>query len=429
MPISPRCSIMKQNYWIIAALFFCTILWAGFSNASDDWPQWRGPNRDGHSPDKDLLKEWPAGGPKLAWKAAGLGIGFTNVAVVGDRIFAMGDKGDSSEVIALNRADGAKLWTAKVGKAGAPGWGHFAGPRCTPTVDGDLVFAVGQYGQVACLDASSGEEIWRKDYIKDFGGELPEWGYCGMPLVDGKQVILVPGGKRGDLVALDKKTGELIWQSKDFTDSIHYSSPIVAEIGGVRQYIQLTDASVAGIAASDGSLLWRAPRKGKTAVIPTPIFRDDCVYVSSGYGAGSNLFRITAIDGKFTAKEVYASKSMTNQHGGVVLVGRYLYGYSDGKGWVCQDFETGKTIWAEKEKLGKGSITFADGMLYLREEGGKGTVALIEATADGYKEHGRFDQPDRSDKNSWPHPVVIGGRLYLRDQDVLLCYDVRNHSS
>jgi outer membrane protein assembly factor BamB len=408
-----------------------TILLTGFSRptgfliASDDWPQWRGPNRDGCSPDKGLLKEWPADGPKLLWKVTGLGIGYTNVAVVGNRIFTMGDKDDSCQVIALSLSDGAPLWSAKVGKAGAPGWGGFAGPRCTPTVDGGQIFAVGQYGEAVCVEAASGKEIWRKDYIKDFGGELPEWGFCGMPLVDGKQVIFVPGGKNGALVALDKKTGDLIWQSKDFAESIHYSSPIVAEIGGVRQYIQLTEVSVAGIAASDGSLLWRAPRKGKVAVIPTPIYHDGYVYVASGYDVGSNLFKITSADGKFTAEQVYGTKVMKNQHGGVVLVGKNLFGYSDGKGWVCQDFETGKALWSEKEKLGKGSITFADGMLYLRDEAGKGTVALIEPSAEGYVEKGRFDQPDRSDKNSWPHPVVIGGRLYLRDQDILQCYDVK----
>jgi outer membrane protein assembly factor BamB len=324
----------------------------------------------------------------------------------------------------MNRADGQPLWTAKVGKAGAPGWGGFAGPRCTPTVDGDLVFAVGQYGEVACVDAVSGKENWRKNYEKDFGGQLPEWGYCGMPLVDGDRVILVPGGQRGNLAALNKKTGELIWQSKEFTDSIHYSSPIVAEIGGVRQYIQLTDASVAGIAAADGRLLWRAARKGSTAVIPTPIYHDGNVYVTSGYGAGCNLFKITTADGKFSAVESYANRIMTNHHGGAVLVGKHLYGFSDNKGWTCQDFESGKALWKDKDKLGKGSIVYADGMFYLRAEDGKGTVALIEATPEGYREKGRFDQPDRSDKNSWPHPVVAGGRLYLRDQDVLLCYDV-----
>jgi outer membrane protein assembly factor BamB len=401
------------------------MLSAGLGKASDDWPQWRGANRDGISPDKGLLKEWPADGPKLLWKAGDLGASYANVAVVGNRIFTMGDKDDASQIIALNRADGSPLWTAKVGKAGAPGWGGFAGPRCTPTVDGDRVYALAQYGEVACLDAATGKEIWKKNFVEDFDGELPQWGFCAMPLVDGNQVVLVPGGKKGALVALDKKTGELIWRSKDLAESIHYSSPILADFGGVRQYIQLTELSVSGVSAKDGSLLWRAERKGKVAVIPTPIVHDDCVYVASGYGVGSNLFQIKSENGKFTTKEFWADKAMINQHGGVVLVGKNLFGYSDGKGWVCLDFKTGKALWSEKEKLGKGAVAYADGMLYLREEAGKGTVVLLEATADGYQEKGRFDPPDRSDKNSWAHPVIIGGCLYLRDQDILQCYDVR----
>jgi len=397
------------------------------AGAADDWPQWRGVNRDGHSSDTGLLKQWPEGGPKLVWKATGLGAGYTGVSVVGDRLFAMGDLGDANYLIAINRADGQILWKTKVGKSGAPGWGGFAGPRCTPTVDNDLVYAVGQYGEVLCANAATGAEIWRKNYGKDLGGKLPEWGYCGMPLVDGDKLILMPGGDKGDLVAVNKKTGKPIWQSKEFTDSIHYSSPILVEIGGVAQLIQLTDASVAGIRASDGRLLWRAARKGSTAVIPTPICHDGQVYVTSGYGAGCNLFKITAEDGKFSAQQVYANKDMTNHHGGVVLVGKYLYGFSDGKGWVCQDFETGKVAWRQQGKIGKGSLAYADGLLYLRAEDDPGAVAIIEASPDGYKELSRFDPPDHSDKKSWPHPVITGGRLYLRDQDVLQCYDVRGN--
>lgn len=395
--------------------------------AADDWPQWRGVNRDGHSTDAGLLKEWPAEGPKLLWKATGLGLGYATVSVVADRIFTMGDLEGDSFLIALDRADGKPLWKTKVGKAGAPGWGGFAGPRCSPTVDGRLVFTVAQYGEVLCAEAATGKEVWRKDYVADFGGQLPEWGYCGMPLVDGNRVILMPGGKRGALVALNKKTGKRIWQSKELTDDIHYSSPIVIEFGGVRQYVQLTNASVAGIAATDGRLLWRADRKGATAVIPTPIYYDGAVYVTSGYGAGSQLFKLSAADGKFSAERVYSNRSMVNHHGGVVRVGSDLYGFCDGKGWTCQDFATGEVRWVEKSKLAKGSITYADGMLYLRAESEKGAVALIEATAEGYREKGRFDPPDRSDTNSWPHPVVVGGKLYLRDQDVLLCYDVQTN--
>jgi hypothetical protein len=196
-------------------------------------------------------------------------------------------------------------------------------------------------------------------------------------------------------------------------------------MGGVRQYIQLTSASVVGVAAEDGKVLWRASRKGNVAVVPTPIYSDGYVYVSSGYGNGCNLFKVTASDGKFSASQVYANKVMGNHHGGVIKVGNFLYGYSDGKGWTCQDFQDGQARWQDKEHLGKGSVAYADGRFYLRSEDKRGTMALIEATPTGYKEHGRFDQPDRSDKNSWPHPVISGGKLFLRDQNVLLCYQVK----
>jgi outer membrane protein assembly factor BamB len=182
---------------------------------------------------------------------------------------------------------------------------------------------------------------------------------------------------------------------------------------------------VAGIAPADGKLLWRAPRKGNVAVIPTPICRDDLVYVSSGYGTGCNLFKVARADGTFSATQVYANKIIENHHGGVILVGDHVYGYSEGKGWTCQELKTGAIRWQEKIRLGKGSVVYADQRLYLRQEDKQGTLALIEATPAGYKEHGRFDQPERSSKNSWPHPVVAAGRLYVRDQDVLLCYDVK----
>ncbi|MBN2506550.1 MAG: PQQ-like beta-propeller repeat protein [Verrucomicrobia bacterium] len=395
-----------------------------FAGAAD-WPQWMGPQRDGLSPESGLLQSWPAGGPPLLWKATGLGGGFSTVSVVGDRIFTAGDQQDANYVLALSRADGRVLWTAKLGKAGAPGWGGFAGPRGTPTVDGDLLYGVGQYGQVACLETATGKEVWRKDFSGDFGGERPEWGFSASPLVDGDRVILAPGGKQGALAALNKKTGALLWRSESLADPIHYSSPIVRDIGGVRQYIQLTAAHVAGIAADDGRLLWKHARRGQTAVIPTPLHAEGHVYVASGYGIGCNLFQVTAAGGQFAVTEVYKNKVMVNHHGGVIKVGAHVYGFSDGKGWTCQDFKTGEAVWQEKSKLGKGSLVYADGRFYLRQEDRQGTVVLLEATPKAYREHGRFDPPDRSKKHSWPHPVVVGGKLYLRDQDVLLCYDVK----
>jgi outer membrane protein assembly factor BamB len=402
-------------------LGYCSIV----SAASGDWPQWRGANHDGISTETGLLKEWPQGGPKLAWKVHGLGAGYSSVSIFGNRIYTAGDKGDQSFVQALNLDDGKPVWSAKLGKAGLLGNPEFEGPRATPTTDGAQVVAVSQWGDLVCFQTDTGKELWRKDYVRDFGGERPDWGYAESPLIDGDKVVITPGGSGGALVALNKQTGAVLWRSKEFTDPAHYSSIIIAEPGGVRQYIQLTAANVAGIAASDGKLLWKAPRKGSTAVIPTPVYDDGFVYVTSGYGAGCSLFKITCDSGKFSAAQVYANRVMVNHHGGVIKMGDYVYGYSDSKGWTCQDFKTGVAKWQEKQKLDKGSLVYADGHFYLRQEDKKGTVALIDASPEGYHEHGRFDQPDRSDKNSWPHPVVAGGKLYLRDQDVLLCYDVR----
>jgi outer membrane protein assembly factor BamB len=388
---------------------------------ASDWPQWRGPNRDDVSTETGLLKQWPAGGPPLTWKAIGLGAGHGGISVAAGRVFTTGDKGDASFAIASTEADGKEIWRARIGKPG----GGPPGPRGTPTVDSDRVYVVGQFGDLVCLKAATGEKIWRRNLEKDFGGRCGGWNYTESPLVDAGRLICTPGSSRGSMAALNKMTGELLWQTKEITDAAEYSSPIVEEIGGVRQYIQLTGEHVFGIEAQTGKLLWRAQRHGETATIPTPIFHDNDVYVTSGYGIGCNLFQISETGGgQFTPTQLYANKVMINHHGGVVRVGEYLYGYSDSKGWVCQEFKTGKLVWSDKG-VGKGSLTCAGGHLYLRGEDGKGPIALIEATPDGYREKGRFDQPDRSKENSWPHPVIANGRLYIRDQDVLLCFNVK----
>jgi outer membrane protein assembly factor BamB len=410
-----------RNTKMLSSLFFFVLVAA--ASSAGDWPQWRGPKRDGVSTETGLLKTWPPKGPPLAWKATGVGAGYSSVSIADGRIFTMGDGPDSSFVHALD-LNGKHLWSARLGKPG--GGGGYAGPRGTPTIDGDLVFAIGQFGDLVCVEAATGKEQWRKNLQKNFGGRMMSgWGYAESPLVDGDRLVCTPGGSKGTIVALDKKTGATLWQSKDFTDAAAYASLISSDLGGKHQYIQLTDASVAGIAAENGQVLWKARRHGETAVVPTPILHENHVYVTSDYGVGCNLFKITSTGSELKAEEVYANKVMENHHGGVVLVGDYVYGYSEGKGWVCQRFETGKLVWGERGKLGKGSLVYAQGHLYLRSEADQGTVALIEATPQGYKEKGRFDQPNRSGQNSWAHPVVAHGKLYLRDQDLLLCYDVR----
>jgi len=414
-----------SSKWVYLQLCISTCLLAPNLVFGADWPWFGGPAHDGKSTETGLLKDWPQAGPPLVWKTTGIGDGYASLVQQGQTLYTAGDKGETSFVVALNATDGKPIWSSKLGKSGPVGDPKFDGPRGTPTMDGGSLFMLGQWGDLVCFESNSGKEIWRKDLTKDFGGVNPHWGYSESPLVDGNQVVVTPGGSDGAMVALDKKTGAVIWRSRDFTDSPHYSSMIVEDFGGVRQYIQLTAASVAGIAAKDGKLLWKAPRKGNVAVIPSPVFKAGLVYVTSGYGVGCNCFKLTPADGKFTAEEVYANKVMVNHHGGVIELDGNVYGYSDGKGWTCQDLKSGEAKWQEKEKLGKGTILYADGRFYLRQEDKKGTLALIEASASGYKEHGRFDPPDRSSKNSWPHLSLSNGRLYVRDQDVLLCYDVK----
>ena len=411
---------MKKSFAVLAAIFaVSSIAFAA------DWPQWHGPKRDNISTETGLLASWPAGGPSLAWKVSDIGGGFSSVSVVKDAIFTVGDFGDSAFVEALSLKDGKTLWKAKLGKSG--GGGGYPGPRATPTVDGDLLYVIGQYGDLVCLHVADGKEVWSKNLERDFGGKMMSgWGYAESPLVDGDQLICTPGGAQGTVVALNKKTGAVAWHCKELTDSASYSSLVPVDIRGVHQVIVLTDAHVAGIATESGKLLWCAPRQGKTAVIPMPVYKDGQVFVTSGYGVGCNSFKIGGSGRQFSAEEAYANKNMINHHGGVILLGDELYGFSDGSGgWTCMDFKTGNVKWSEKGKLGKGTISYADGHFYLRAEGGPGTIVLIEATPAGWKETGRFDQPDRSGKNSWPHLVISGGKLYVRDQGVLLCYDIK----
>ena len=383
-----------------------------------NWPQWRGPNRDNLSSDTGLMKEWPRGGPGKVWEASGLGAGYSSVIVADGKIFTMGDLRDGAYAMALDMG-GKPLWKRKIGPTG----GGPPGPRSTPTYDSGNVFVLGQDGSLACLDASSGDVKWHKNLEHDFGGTMMSgWGYSESVLVDGDKVICTPGGPKGTLLALNKNGGQEIWRTKEWTDSAAYSSPIQVEIGGKRQYIQLTGESVAGVAAEDGKVLWRADRHGNTAVISTPVFKNNQVFVTSAYDVGCNLFKVTPDNGQFSVREVYANKNMKNHHGGVILLGDYVYGFSDPE-LVCLEFATGKVKWKNRS-VGKGALTYADGNLYLRAEG-SGEVAMIEATPSGYHERGRFSQADRSSDAAWAHPVITGGRLYLRDQDKLLCYDLK----
>jgi outer membrane protein assembly factor BamB len=391
--------------------------------AGGNWPQWRGPDRTDVSRETGLLKSWPEGGPKLVWLFKDCGLGYSGPAIVGDKLFTLGARDNVEYLIAVDAKTGKELWSAKLGDLLKNDWGD--GPRGTPAVDGDRVYALSGLGNLVCMSAVDGMVLWERR-MSEFGGKVPGWGYTESVLVDGDRVVCTPGGAQGAIIALDKKNGKLIWQSKEFTDGAQYASILAVNHNGARQYIQLTMRHVAGIAATDGKLLWSADFPGSTAVIPTPIFHDGQVYVTAGYGAGSKSVKIGA-DNAVT--DVYVNKVMKNHHGGVILVDGYLYGHSDGTGWVCQNFATGEQVWAEKNALGKGAVGYADGMLYCLAEN-NGTVVLAEASPKGWKEHGRFKLEPQTTQRSprghiWTHPVITDGRLYLRDQDLLYCFDVK----
>jgi outer membrane protein assembly factor BamB len=397
-----------------------------------DWPQWRGARRDDRSPETGLLKEWPADGPKRLWIYDKAGKGYSGPSIVNGRLFTLGAREQDEMLICLDAATGEEKWASPIG-------GMFdtkmtqtfgMGPRCTPTVDGDRVYALGSSGILVCAQTSDGKVLWKRT-MAELGGKPPTWGYAESPLIDGDKMVCTPGGPQGALAALDKKTGATLWQSKDFTDDEHYSSIVPAVINGQPQYVQRTVKSVVGISPKDGAVLWKQEYPGKTAVIPTPIVEGNQVYVTAGYGIGSMSFIVEPGNTLNMLFDETSStgKVMKNHHGGVILLNGYIYGNSDGLGWTCQDWKTGLAVWNEKSKLGKGAISYADGHFYLLDER-SGVVALIDASADGWHETGRFTlDPQATNRNPsgliWTHPVICNGRLYLRDQNYIYCYAVK----
>ena len=396
-----------------------------------DWPQWRGPNRDGKSTETQLLKRWPQNGPPLAWKTEGLGMGYATVAIAGDKILTMGDKGKDQLVIALDLATHEPVWTARVGEP----WGD-GGPRCTPTIDGELTYALGAHGDLVCLATADGKGVWRKNLTKDFGGKMMSgWGYSESPLVDGDKLICTPGGDSAAIVALDKKTGETIWKSKlpplgpKGKDGAAYSSAVVSDGAGVRQYVQLMGRGAVGVAADDGRFLWCYNHiASDVANVPTCIVEGDFVFATASYKNGAGLVKLSKGPNKgVKATEVYYLEpdQFENHHGGVVLVKGCLYGGSGQNNGAptCIDFKSGKILW-KADGVGRRSaaVTYADGHLYFRYE--DNTMALLEANPLGLKVVGKFQLPTRGGP-SWPHPVIADGKLYIRHEGTLLCYDIK----
>lgn len=417
---------MKSRWFFLVALGLGLFSLAA---SAADWPQWRGPQRNGISQETGLLKEWPKEGPRLLWQVKDIGEGYSTPAVVGNRLYLLSNRGlDNEFVQALEVKDGKQIWSTRLGKVGNPNQTPpYPATRSTPTVDGALLYALGSDGDLACLETATGKVRWQKSLRTDFGGKPGTWAYAESPLIDGAVLVCTPGGSDATLAALTKQTGDVLWKSAvPGGDQAAYASVVSVEVGGVKQYVQFLQNGVVGVDAKTGRFLWRDDQtaKGSPANIPTPVAHDGYVYTASGRGGGG-LVLLKVDQGKVTADPVYASAKLPTSIGGTVLVGGYLYGTS-GQGLLCVEFTTGMVKWQERG-VGPGAVCYADGRLYVRGE--KGDVALVDATPEAYREKGRVtppEQPDRGTSQAWAYPVVANGRLYLRDFGSVWCYDIKD---
>ncbi len=406
-------SMISKNLLTVSLALVCFCAEA-FAQAAADWPQWRGPNRDGISKETGLLKQWPADGPPLLWKAAGAGGGYSSLAVANGRIYTMGLRGNREFILALDASSGKEVWATAHGGAFLNDRGD--GPRGTPTIDGDRLYALGGKGDLSALETRTGRIVWTMNVLEKFGGSNITWGISESPLVIGEKLLVNPGGPGASIVALNKKDGTLLWKSQ--SDRAGYSSGMPVQVGNTTQVVFFTDERAVGLDLKDGKLLWEYGRAANNvANVATPIIRGNRIFISSDYGTGAGLVEIKA-DGK--ASEVYFTKDMRNHHSSSILVGDHLYGFSGGI-LTAMRFDTGEVAWKDRS-VGKGSLVYADGNLYAFSE--NGVVGLVETTPAGYRERGRFRIAQDS-LPTWTHPVVAGGRLYLRDQDTIYAYDVR----
>lgn len=426
--------VRSVAYWLVVVVLTVSAAVETLAvTPESNWPSFRGPQRTATSPDTGLLSSWPTEGPRLVWETAGAGRGYSSMAIVDQRIYTLGDAPSTADdedeyLLCFDQATGRQLWKAKAGPSWTKGKPNWHSARSTPTIDGDRIYALTPHGELICWD-TSGKELWRKDLAKDFEGKKADnWGYSESVLIDGDRLVCTPGGEKNTQVALNKKSGELLWTAARPGDrGAGHASIVIATIGGTRVYVQTTGSGAMGVRADDGKLLWTYDIDQTTAVAPTPILRDDLVFFAAGYGRGGALLRqISGKQGEVTVEEVYPIKrELANKHGGIVLVGNYLYGDSDDKGIpFCADLMTGEIQWKTRG-LGRDSacIAVADGHLYIRYA--DGTMTLVKATPDALEEVGNFKVPGSGDRPSWSHPVIVDGKLFLREGDAILCYSLR----
>jgi len=412
--MNPRSSTL-----IVLALGWVSA-WVASPIRGADWPQFRGPDGSGISSETGLLQAWPPSGPPALWSVGGLGQGYGSVAVQGDQLFVMGTRGDEEVLIGLSGRDGSGMRMAGLGRKLRNDRGD--GPRTTPTIDDARVYALSGEGVLACFERDNGRRLWAVNVLERFDAENIAWGVSASPVVEGDLVVVVAGGRRASLAALNNLTGETVWTTRELSDRAGYAMPIIRSVGDWRVLMTFTHSAGVGVRLTDGRLLWRytAPAND-TANCATPVFADNRVFYTSAYGAGAGLLELDRRGDQVTTREVYFTRAMQNHHGGVVLVDGFIYGFSGGGPLACLDFATGERRW-EARSVTKGSLIYADRRLYLVGENHE--VALAEASPEGYVERGRFTIPDRG-RPSWAHPALADGRLFIRDQDQLLCYDLR----
>jgi outer membrane protein assembly factor BamB len=418
---------------IACGMFLVSLASAQAASPEKDWPTFRGPKRTGNSPDTGLLAKWPEEGPELLWQTAGAGRGYSSLAIAGGKIYTLGDApstGDDTDefLVCFDQASGKPLWKLKTGVPWTEGQPAWQSSRSTPTADGDRVYVVTPHGVLVCAK-TSGTELWRRDLTSEFEGNKADgWGYSESVLVDGDNVICTPGGPKNTMVALDKRTGETRWTtSREGDRGAGHSSIVITTIGGSKVYVQATGSGAMGVRAKDGKLLWTFDIDQTTAVIPTPIVRDDLVFFVAGYGRGGALLKqVPGADGEVTIETVYPlNPDLGNKHGGVVLVGDYLYGDSEDRGIpYCADLMTGEVKWKSRGTgRDSASVVAADGHLYIHFA--DGTMSLAKASPEAFEEVGTFKLPGSGDRPSWSHPVVLDGKLFVREGDAILCYDLR----
>lgn len=397
---------------------------SGLASAAD-WPQWRGPGRDGKSSETGLLKEWPEGGPPLVWRADDLGDGYGAPLVAAGTVYLVVNEGlEQESVVALRAADGRPQWSTPIGKVGNPEQRpNYPAARSTPTVAGDAVYALGSDGDLVCLEASSGRLRWQRSLRTDFGGKPGEWAYAESPLVDGDRVIVAPGGSEAALVALDRETGEVLWKAAvPGSEQAGYASVVVAKVADLQQYIAFLGMGLVGVNAETGEFLWLYEHTKGIANSATPVVHEGYVY-SGAPRAGGGLVRLNPQPDGVEVEEIYFNQKLPHAQGGFVLLGDYLYG-SAGATLMCVKFTDGEIQWQERIPAAS-AICYADNRLYLHAENGE--VLLTGASPEGFREYGRFtpaNPPDRGQAKAWAYPVIANGRLYIRQAGTLWCYDI-----